>query len=147
MAPVMAPPLRTNELPWMPLAPGMSARFLRFDGDERSLQLRIQPGTVIPRHRHGGSVNAYNLQGHRWLGDGSIAGPGDYVYEPAGNIDSWGCHGDEPCIVQISMSGSLEYLDEEDRVISSADTAKLRAAYLDWCAREGHEPMAIGARG
>lgn len=27
--------------------------------------------------------------------------------EPAGHVDSWPCVGDEPCIVQITMSGRL----------------------------------------
>jgi len=137
--------VKTADLPWMPLEPGLSARFLRLENDERSLQLRVEPGTIIPRHRHGGAVNAYNLEGYRWLGDGSIVGPGDYVYEPAGNIDSWGCHGDQPCIVQISMSGALDYLDDAGGVVSSTDTPTLRAAYLAWCDREGHAPLAIGA--
>ena len=81
----------------------------------------------------------------RRLGTGEIAGPGAYVYEPAVNMDSWSCEGDEPVIVQITMSGSLTYLGEDGRVIASTDTDNLRESYLAWCAEEGLEPVALGA--
>lgn len=121
-------------------------RALRFAGEKRSLQLKVAPGVTIGRHRHEGDVHAYNLAGSRRLGNGSIAGPGAYVFEPAGNIDSWTCVGDEACVVQISMTGRLSYLADEGEVVDYIDTAKLKAQYLAWCRDNGHEPQAIGAR-
>jgi 2,4'-dihydroxyacetophenone dioxygenase len=51
-------------------------------------------------------VYAFNLEGSRELIDsGEVVGPGDYVYEPAGNADSWRVIGDEPCIVFIVTRG------------------------------------------
>ena len=138
-------PIDTESLPWMPLGEGVFARFLRFAGEERSLQLKVMPGVTIPHHAHSGWVHAYGISGARRLEDGSIAGPGSYVYEPAGNVDCWSCAGDEPCIVQISMSGALSYVDEDGKPVSRTDTAGLRKAYLEWCEAEGHEPVAIGA--
>lgn len=138
-------PIHTDDLPWMPLEPGVSARLLRLAGKDRSLQLKVEPGVTIEPHAHGGEVHAYTLSGSRRLGTGEIAGPGAYVYEPAGNMDSWSCEGDEPVIVQITMSGSLTYLGEDGRVVASTDTDNLRESYLAWCAEEGLEPVAMGA--
>lgn len=138
-------PIHTADLPWMPLEAGVSVRLLRLVGAERTLQLKVEPGVTIEPHAHGGEVHAFNLSGSRRLGNGAIAGPGAYVYEPAGNVDSWTCVGDEPVVVQITMSGALAYLDDRGKPKSVTDTPKLRALYLDWCAREGHEPVALGA--
>jgi len=67
------------------------------------------------------------------------------VYEPAGNIDSWACYGDEPVIVQITMSGSVAYLDENAKPKSVTDTDTLRQRYRQWCEQENHPILAIGA--
>ena len=100
---------------------------------------------VIGRHRHAGEVHAFGVSGRRRLDTGEIAGPGDYVYEPPGNEDSWACEGDEPCVVQISMTGRLVYLDEAGGVLDYTDTPKMKAQYLDWCCANGHRPVAIGS--
>jgi len=139
-------PIDTASLPWMPLGAGVWIRPLRFAGEQRSLQLKVAPGVAIGRHRHSGDVHAFNVTGSRCLGNGHVAGPGAYVYEPAGNVDSWACVGDEPCVVQISMSGRLTYLGESDEPLDETDTPTLRARYLAWCDENGHEPRALGAR-
>jgi 2,4'-dihydroxyacetophenone dioxygenase len=138
-------PIHTAELPWMPLGEGVWARPLRFSGQERSLQLKVAPGVTIGRHHHEGDVHAFNISGSRRLGSGHIAGPGAYVYEPAGNVDSWTCVGDEPCVVHISMAGRVAYVGDEGETLSYTDTPKLKAQYLAWCRENGHEPCAIGA--
>ncbi|MGF1593941.1 MAG: cupin domain-containing protein [Kiloniellaceae bacterium] len=138
-------PIHTEDLPWMPLDEGVWVRPLRFSGEARSLQLKVAPGVTIGRHAHGGEVHAFNVSGSRRLGGGDIAGPGAYVYEPAGNVDSWTCVGDEPCVVQISMSGRLAYLGDGGKVRDVTDTPKLKSQYLAWCRENGHEPWAIGA--
>jgi 2,4'-dihydroxyacetophenone dioxygenase len=121
------------------------ARPLRFHGKERALQLKVDPGGTIGRHTHAGEVHAYNVSGSRQLDTGEIAGPGAYVYAPAGHADCWSCFGDEPCIVQITMSGRLTYLGANDELLDYIDTPKLREFYLAWCGENGFEPIAIGA--
>jgi len=138
-------PLHTRDLPWMPLQPGVWVRPLRFSGEQRALQLKVEPGAAIGPHRHTGPVHAFNVSGSRRLAGGAVAGPGAYVFEPAGNEDSWSCEGDEPVVVQIVMSGRVEYVDESGAVVSFTDTAKLRETYLAWCAGEGVAPVALGA--
>ena len=138
-------PIPTEDLPWMPLGPGISARPLWFGGESRSLQLKVEPGVSVGRHKHTGAVHAFNVSGSRELGNGEIAGPGAYVYEPAGNADDWRCVGDEPCIIQITLSGRVIYVDDDGKELSVTDNAKLRQQYLDWCRETGAEVTALGA--
>jgi hypothetical protein len=132
--------LRDHE--WIPLGPGTSFKPVAFlPDDHRQLILRVEPGVVVARHRHRGSVHAFNLSGSRMiLGPDVIVGPHTYVHEPVGNVDSWMGVGTEPCIVHIAVSGAMEYLDDDDNVISSDNTASLQATYLRWCAETGHTP-------
>jgi hypothetical protein len=130
----------------MPLNPGVWVRPLRFAGEERSLQLKVEPGVSVGRHRHTGAVHAFNISGSRRLSTGEIAGPGAYVYEPPGNEDCWECVGDEPCILQINLSGRVISFDDHGQVTDFTDTAKLRSSYLAWCSDQGVTPTALGAQ-
>ena len=133
--------IATADVPWVPLRQGLAMRPLHFERDGYSLQLRLEPGTLIPRHRHTGVVHAINLSGYRQIvGDGEIIGPGDFLFEPTGNIDSWQCHGDAPCIVQISLTGRVEYLRDDGTVESHSDSQSALAAYLAHCTAEGIPP-------
>ncbi|HEX3711470.1 MAG TPA: cupin domain-containing protein [Trebonia sp.] len=136
-----ANPLHTEDMAWIPTGGGKSFRPLRFTADGWSELMRLEPGSLVGLHRHTGDVHAYNLAGTREiLSTGEIVGPGDYVYEPAGNTDTWQAVGDEPCIVHIKITGAVEYLDESGAVTGSADSATQYAAYLAWCRETGTEP-------
>ena len=105
--------------------------------------LRVDPGTVVGLHRHHGPVHAFTLAGARVLLDpaGHVeVGAGGYVYEPAGNVDSWMAVGTEPCVVHISISGQMDTLVENGEVVSSSGTPELLRVYLDWCAETGNPP-------
>ena len=138
-----ARPVDTSRLGWIPLAPGLSFKPVTYFPDLSGWQLllRLEPGTKVPRHRHTGEVHAFNLSGSRRLDTGEVIGPGMYVHEPAGNVDSWEAFGDDPCIVHIEVNGRNEYLDAEGRVIRIADARGSRQDYRDWCAAEGVEPQ------
>jgi hypothetical protein len=135
-------PVDTARLGWIPLAPGLSFKPITYFPDLSGWQLllRLEPGTVIPRHRHTGEVHAFNLSGFRRLDTGEIIGPGTYVHEPAGNEDSWEAWGDEPCIVHIEVNGRNEYFDEAGNLLRVADARASRQDYLEWCAAEGVTP-------
>jgi quercetin dioxygenase-like cupin family protein len=114
-----------DALPWQPIKPGFSVKLLRggTDDDTRVQLLRLEPGTVIPRHRHTGEVHAWNLAGSRKLLEtGEVIGPGGYVYEPPGNLDSWMAIGDEPLIVFVTVRGSIQYVDDAGRALSDRTT-------------------------
>lgn len=138
-------PIDTDTLPWMPLAPGISTRPLRFAGEERTQLLKVEPGVSVGLHAHAGFVHAYTLSGARKLDGGVIAGPGSYVFEPKGNRDCWECLGDEPVVIFIHMSSALVSLDSDHNETGRTTTEGLRRRYLEWCEAEGHEPLALGA--
>ena len=118
----------SNALPWQPISPGFDLKLLRGGSDEdtRALLLRLQPGTLVARHRHSGEVHAFNLEGSREILDtGEVIGPGGYVYEPDGNMDTWRAVGDVPCIVFVTVRGAMETLDDDGRPVSRSTTASL----------------------
>jgi hypothetical protein len=142
--------VHTAELDWIPLSPGLSFKPITFFPDDTGYQLllRIEPGTVIPRHRHTGEIHAFVLSGARRIaGLAATVGPGTYVHEPVGNVDSWRAVGDEPCVVHIEANGRIEYLDAEGSVVRHTDAATARAAYLEWCEREDRpvDPALVAA--
>jgi quercetin dioxygenase-like cupin family protein len=119
-------------LPWQPIHPGFSLKLVRGSHDDtasRAVLLRLEPGTVIAPHRHTGEVHAYNLAGTRELDTGERIGPGGYVFEPAGNHDSWRAVGDEPVIVFVTVTGAIEYLDDRGEVISRTTTSSATRSY------------------
>lgn len=124
-------------LPWIPIGPGQSFKPLRFMADGRSLLLRLEPGVVVPLHRHTGEVHAYNVTGFRRLDTDEVIGPGGYVYEPAGNVDSWVAVGEEPVIVHIVAFGAMQYLDPEGNVLREDNAQSLRNCYVRFCEDNG----------
>lgn len=143
---IIARMMDTNSMPWIPLGPGESFKPLRFMKNDRGrvLLLRLDPGTVAERHRHLGDVHAFNVSGSRQLDTGEIVGPGGYVFEPAGNVDSWKAVGDEPVVVHITSFGPMEYLGENDEVLKRDSTSSLRDVYLRYCEEHGLAPMDLG---
>jgi 2,4'-dihydroxyacetophenone dioxygenase len=134
-------PFLDNNIPWVPLRAGLHMRPLHFEPHGYALQLRLEPGTVIGKHRHTGELHALNLSGAREiLETGEIVNEGDYVYEPAGTVDSWRCHGNKACIVHISLVGRVEYLDDNNNLLSYSDSGTAKEAYISWCDAQGLKP-------
>jgi len=127
--------ISVDAIPWVPLSAGKSFKPLRFQRGDRGFVelLRLEPGAAIARHRHSGDVHAYNLQGWRELDSGERIGPGDYVYEAAGNIDAWRVIGSEPLVVLVIVAGAIEYLDAEGRVSQRYSASTLRGIYERHC--------------
>ncbi|MFO1339645.1 MAG: cupin domain-containing protein [Burkholderiaceae bacterium] len=130
----------TADLPWVPSGtPGKSAKPLRFLAGDRGFVelLRMEPGVLMPLHRHSGEIHAYNLSGTRQLCTGELIGPGDYVYEPPGNTDWWKVVGDEPLVALVVVMGEVEFLGPGGVVRGRADAATQRAEYLRHCEEHG----------
>jgi len=147
IAPFASQPLETESMPWIPLGPGESFKPLRFLPDDRGrvLLLRLEPGILVPRHRHLGEVHGFNVAGQRKLIEsGELVGPGAYVYEPAGNVDSWMAVGDEPVIVHILSFGAMEYLGDDGQVLRRDTGSSLRDLYLRHCREHGLTPLELG---
>jgi len=138
-----------KSMPWIPVGPGEHVKPLHIlkDGGARILLLRLNPGTLVPRHRHLGEVHTFHLSGHRKLLEtGEVIRPGDYVFEPAGNVDSWVALEGEPVVVSIVAYGAMEYLDENDRVVRRDTSESLLETYLRYCAQHGLIPSDLSAR-
>jgi len=138
-----ARPLARDAVPWVPLSAGKSFKPLRFLRDDRGFVelLRLEPGETIPLHRHTGEVHAFNLEGSRQLGTGEMIGPGDYVYEPAGNVDWWKVAGDVPLVVLVVVMGAVEYVDADGAVTRRYTAQTLMDAYREHCTANGIEPL------
>ena len=130
---------------WIAEGPGKWSRPLRFLPDESGWVelMRLDPGVRLGLHRHGGLVHAYNVQGHRRLCTGEDIAPGDYVYEPPGNVDWWESTGDETLVVFVVVMGSVEYLAEDGSVTKRITTRDRIADYLRHCEDNGIEPRLV----
>ena len=136
-------PLDTGQMDWIPTGPGKSFRPLRFEPGGWSELMRLEPGSVVALHRHTGEVHAYGLSGTRQiLGTSETAGPGSYVYEPAGTVDAWQAVGDHPCVLHLKITGAIQYIGADGQVTEIADATSQRSAYLAWCARRDVPPAA-----
>ncbi len=130
----------STDLPWIPSdTPGKSAKPLRFLDDGRGFVelLLMQPGCVMPLHRHSGEVHAYNLSGQRKLCTGELIGPGDYVHEPAGNTDWWKIVGDDPMLALVVVYGQVDFLHADGSLRYSVDAHTQRAGYERHCREHG----------
>lgn len=124
---------------WVPEGPGKWSRPLRFlRGGRGWVELmRLEPGVKLGLHRHTGEVHAFNLEGRRKLCDGRIVGPGDYVHEPAGNVDFWEAVGDVPLVVLVVVMGTVEYIGAHGQVTRRITTADRISDYERYCAEAG----------
>lgn len=79
--------VKDDDLEWSPTRfPGIEAKILMRD-DERGIMtalFRWQPGAVLPDHVHQDIEQTYVLEGSLEDDEG-VAGPGDYVWRPAGS--------------------------------------------------------------
>lgn len=127
-------------VPWIPsAAPGAWAKPLRFLAGDRGYVelLRMEPGAIMPLHRHSDEAHSYQLGGVRQLCGGETVGPGDYVYEPPGHIDWWKIVGDEPMTALIVTMGAVEFLGPGGGLRGRADAASRREAYRRHCVEHG----------
>lgn len=103
----------TASVDWIPLAPGAWYKPLRFaaDGEAWVSLVKLAPGASVPRHRHIGAVQGFNLQGRgRFVEDDLVTTPGTYTFEPAGTVDTLVAEGDEELIIFFIVDGPVEFL-------------------------------------
>lgn len=126
---------------WIPEGPGKWSLPLKFIPEGGWVELmRLEPGTKLTLHRHHGEVHGLNLQGQRRLDDGCVIGPGDYVFEPSGNVDSWEAVGDEVLVLHVVVRGDVDYVAADGSVQRHITTADVKAGYQSFCAERGLPP-------
>jgi len=63
----------------------------------------------------------------------TVVGPGEYVYEPSGNVDWWRVVGDKPLTALIVVMGTVQFLNADGSVRSRANAASQRAELERYC--------------
>jgi len=137
-----------DSLPWLPLAPYaelVSVKLLSADPlrGEIILVLRAPPGIELPRHRTSGSTTIYTVQGrwkyreHDW-----VAGPGSLVIEPASACNTLLtlADGTDDVTMLLLVSGDVQLLDSDDRVVTVENWRTAVSRYLDYCHANEIEP-------
>ena len=113
---IVRPALPADERAWVPLAENVWVHPLQFDisGGGWVNLLRARGAGVVSRHMHPTPVHGYVIKGSwRYLEHDWIAQPGDYIYEPPGEVHTLvladGC---DEMITFFHTTGSLIYVDE-----------------------------------
>ncbi|WP_076861099.1 cupin domain-containing protein [Bradyrhizobium mercantei] len=139
---------RLISTPWNPVSPGVSSQLLGVFKDKGWISvLRLEPGSVVPLHRHTGEVHGFVLAGHRRLGPGgALVGPGEYTFEPEGNVDTWSVEGDVPLVSLFVVRGDVEYLDDSRAVLRRETGQSKLEAYQRVCIEKGVVPADLMQR-
>ncbi len=92
LGPLAARLVRTSELPWEPIRyPGVYVKTLLFDRESGlfTVLMKMDPGAELPDHEHVLLEQTYVIEGRLVDKQGSeiglTAGPGDFVWRPAGS--------------------------------------------------------------
>jgi 2,4'-dihydroxyacetophenone dioxygenase len=127
--------VRTSEIPWAELAPGIEMKVLRQgEGSGRyTVMNRFAPGTVLPKHYHHGEVHAFTVSGtwgyreYDWT-----ATAGDYVFEEVGTVHTLEVPEDatEVAVIQFVIEKGMDFYDENDEVFHTEDPESIVALYL-----------------
>lgn len=131
---------------WIPEGEGKWSLPVKFlpDGAGWVELMRLTPGVRLGLHRHTGEVHALNLAGERRLNDGRVVRAGDYIHEPAGNVDWWEAIGDTELVVHVVVKGEVEYLGAHHSVLQRISTADRIDDYRRYCATTGVQPRDLG---
>jgi hypothetical protein len=96
--------IRAGEGTWQPVAPGIDRKMLYVDraADAITYLLRMTPGSVLPRHEHGGVEQCLIVSGSLSVGAETF-GPGDFQWLEAHSVHA-PIHSGEGCTVLIVAS-------------------------------------------
>lgn len=77
--------IRAAKDDWVEIVPRVKMKRLHRDGDARTYLLRLEPGGVVPGHRHDGAEECLVVEGEVSMGELSVAA-GDYHVALAGSV-------------------------------------------------------------
>ena len=138
--------VHSEAIPWVPQGERVWFKPLRFDltsGRWVNL-LKVVGNGKVNRHRHtGGQVLGYCMEGQwRYLEREWVARPGSFIYEPPGDIHTLVVDGDAGMMVTLFiLEGVVQYLDDDDLIVSQDDAFAKLQRYLAHCRQEGIEPL------
>jgi quercetin dioxygenase-like cupin family protein len=120
--------------PWIPFVENVWIRHLSFDVRSNTAIniLKVDAGGKLGRHRHRGLVTGFCLEGSWYYEEYDwVARPGDFIREAPGRTHT--LVSDEGMKTIFHLSGSLEFLDENDAIIETVDVFWFIDHYLSYC--------------
>jgi 2,4'-dihydroxyacetophenone dioxygenase len=133
--------LDVDDIPWMGEHASISIKMLRIDpvGGEYTVYTRMDAGTVLPRHRHFGPVDAWTIKGEwGYLEYDWTASRGSYVHERPGATHTLKVGDDGEAIVLFIVRGGLQLLGEGDEILGYEDFETMRDRYVAVITADGH---------
>jgi len=102
---------------WMPYAEGVWLQPACFNVTSGGLTVLLKgtPGAQLGVHYHTGPVRGFTMQGNwRYLEHDWVAGPGSFIFEPAGEAHTLVIteESPEPALILFMIEGALIYLDK-----------------------------------
>jgi len=129
---------RDTDTLWFPWVAGLQIMPLRLESRSGTfvLGLRASEEAVLGKHRHRGTVTAVTLAGQwNYFEYPWVAGPGDYVVENPGTIHT--LRMGPGAEVVFTVTGSIEFLNDDDSLNFTFDLFTLADLYLQHCATAG----------
>jgi len=123
-----------EESPWVPFKENVFIRHLVFDvrNNFYANVLWVKRGGMLGRHRHRGRVFGYTLEGSwRYLEYDWVARVGSYVQESPGATHT--LVSDEGMKTVFWLNGSLEFYDDQDKLLETLDVFWFMDHYLSFC--------------
>ena len=119
---------KMDDLDWNPwVMEGVEYKLVSVDDRTNgfSIFLRVAPNTVAPVHRHMGSIELLMLEGDLTYDGVDIGRPGDYMFEPAGDVHR--PRSKSGCILFAVFNGPIAALDDDGNIAGIVDGVTMRA--------------------
>lgn len=131
---------KIDAVPWKPwVMDGVSYKLLSVNGRTGGFTclLQVAPGTKAPIHHHLGAIELLVLSGDIYYDHSNVGTPGDYMYEPAGDIHQ--PKSDTGCVIFCVFEGPIAGLADDGSVAGIVDgSTMLRMARQDGVADRVH---------
>jgi len=136
--------IHSDRIPWVPQGDRVWYKPLRFDlANGRWVNiLKVAGQGRVNRHRHSSQVLGYCLQGSWHYPERDwVARLGTFIYEPPGDVHTLVVDGAEDMVTLFLLEGVIQYLDDDDNVVSQDDVFTKLDRYLTFCRAQGIDAM------
>lgn len=138
-------------LPWVPFLPYTDQVFIKtikvdpIRGEWVTL-LKGPADLALPKHHHSGTVHVYTISGSwKYLEHDWVATPGSFVFETAGTQHTPVGVGTEEIVTLNIVQGDWALINDAGQVLAIENWKTVMQRYLDFCAREGLEPVDLSS--
>lgn len=123
---------KVDELAWSPwVMEGVEYKLVSVNPRTNgfSIYLRVAPGTIAPVHQHLGAIELLVLTGDISYDGIDIGRPGDYMFEPAGDIHQ--PRTQDGCVLFCVFEGPIAGLDDDGNIVGIVDGKAMRAMAIE----------------